>query len=136
MPVISCTLLPGYDAGTEERLVQRLALAARSVIDAPAAGTTSFVTHASTYQRDGRVVRTGGAPHPDASALVREFLERMEQRELDAARQLLAPGFVMHFPGSAPMGRLEELVAWARGRYQRVGKRIEHMDESWGDGVT
>jgi hypothetical protein len=136
MPVISVSLLPGYDEGTEERLVQRLALAARSVIAAPAAGTTSFVMHANTYQRDGRVVRMGGAPHPDASALVRDFLARVEARELDAARQLLAPGFVMRFPGGAPMTRLEELLAWARERYQRVAKRIERIDESWGDGVA
>ena len=136
MPVISVTLLPGYDAATEERLVQRLALAARSVIAAPAAGTTSFVKHASTYQRDGRVVRTGGATHPDASALVRDFLARMQERQLEAARQLLAPGFVMRFPGGAPMTRLEELLGWARTRYQHVAKRIERLDESWGDGLT
>ena len=136
MPVISITLLPGYDAATEERLVRRLALAARSVIDAPAGGTTSFVNHASTYQRDGRVIRTGGAPHPDAGVLVRDFLARMQARELDAARALLAPGFVMHFPGSAPMTRLEELLDWARTRYQRVGKHIERVEESWGDGTT
>ncbi len=136
MPVISITLLPGYDAATEERLVRRLALAARSVIAAPAAGTTSFVNHASTYQRDGRVIRTGGAPHPDASDLVRDFLARMQARELDAARQFLAPGFVMHFPGGAPMTRLEELLDWARTRYQRVGKKFDRIEESWGDGTT
>ena len=41
MPVIAITLLPGYGAETEARLVQRVALAARSVIAAPAAGTAS-----------------------------------------------------------------------------------------------
>jgi hypothetical protein len=136
VPVIAVTLLPGYEPATEERLVQRLALAARSVIAAPAAGTTSFVKHASTYQRDGRVVRTGGAAHPDASALVRDFLARMQDRELEAARRLLAPDFVMQFPGGAPMTRLDELLEWARARYQRVAKRIERVDESWGDGFT
>ena len=55
MPVISITLLPGYSAEAEERLVGRVALAARSVIAAAAAGTTVFVNHAHTYQRDGRV---------------------------------------------------------------------------------
>jgi len=136
MPVISVTLLPVYDAATEARLVQRLALAARSVIAAPAAGTTSYVQHAAAYQRDGRLMGKGGAPHPDASVLVRDFLSRMQDRELDAARQLLAPGFAMHFPGSAPMTRLEELLEWARTRYQRVAKRIERVEESWGDGLT
>jgi phenylpyruvate tautomerase PptA (4-oxalocrotonate tautomerase family) len=48
MPVISITLLPGYSAEAEERLVGRVALAARSVIAAAAAGTTVFVNHAHT----------------------------------------------------------------------------------------
>lgn len=136
MPVIAVTLLPVYDADTEARVIQRVALAARSVIAAPAAGTTSYVLHAASYQRDGRVFGAGGASHPDASALVRDFLARMEDRALDAARQFLAPGFVMHFPGGAALTRLEELLEWAQGRYQRVAKRIERVEESWGDGVT
>ena len=100
MPVIAITLLPGYGAETEARLVQRVALAARSVIAAPAAGTTVMVHHASTYQRDGRVVTAGGAARPDASALVRRFLDHMQARDLTQAQQCLAPGFVMRFPGA------------------------------------
>ena len=38
MPVISVTLLPGYSSEAESRLVQRVAVAARSVIAAAAAG--------------------------------------------------------------------------------------------------
>jgi len=40
MPVIQVTLLPGYSPSAEERIVQRLADAVRSVIAAPASGTT------------------------------------------------------------------------------------------------
>ncbi len=60
MPVVAATLLPVYPAEVEQRLVQRLALATRSVIAAPAAGTTVYVKHASTYLRDGRVFTGGG----------------------------------------------------------------------------
>ena len=60
----------------------------------------------------------------------------MQERDLPAARALLAPGFVMHFPGAAPMHQLEELVAWGRGRYQRVGKVYERFEESWDDEAT
>ena len=136
MPVIDITLLPGYEREVEARLVQRVAQATRSVIAAQPAGTTVYVKHASTYMRDGRVFSGGGAARPDASALVRQFLEHMQARDLPAAEQLLAPGFVMHFPGAAPMSRLEELVAWGRGRYQHVGKTYERFDESWGDVAT
>lgn len=136
MPVISVTLLPGYSPQAEERLVGRLATTARSVIAASAAGTTVFVQHASTYQRDGRVFGAGGAERPDAGALVREFLARMQARELDAARAFLAPGFSMHFPGSGPMHQLEELVQWGRQRYRSVGKTFETVDECWtGEGA-
>ena len=106
------------------------------VIDASPAGTVAFVRHAATYQRDGRVLREGGAARPDASALVRAFLEAMQARDLPVAGRMLAPGFTMTFPGAAPMHRLEELVAWGRGRYQRVGKVFERFDECWGDDAT
>lgn len=133
MPIISITLLPGYSAETEQRLVQRMAQAARSVIAAPAAGTTVFVNHASTYQRDGRLFNAGGPARPDAAASVREFLTLMQSRDLAAAARLLAPDFVMQFPGALPMHRLEQLIDWARGRYQRVGKSFERFDECWAD---
>jgi hypothetical protein len=136
MPVISITLLPGYSAEAEERLVGRVALAARSVITAAAAGTTVFVNHAHTYQRDGRVFSKGGAECANASELVRHFLALMQARELPAASTLLAPDFVMHFPGHTAMHTLGELVNWAKGRYASVAKDCERFDESWADGFT
>ena len=136
MPVVSVTLLPVYPPEVEQRLVQRLARTTRSVIAAPAAGTTVFVNHASTYQRDGRVFTGGGSALADASALARSFLEAMQSRDLAAAQRFLAPSFTMHFPGSGPLPRLEELVEWSRARYKFVGKTFERFEESWGDERT
>ncbi len=136
MPVVSVTLLPVYSPEVEQRLVQRLARTTRSVIAAPAAGTTVFVKHASTYQRDGRVFTEGGDAVPDASALVRSFLEAMQARDLEAAGRFLAPTFTMHFPGSGPLHRLQELVEWSRPRYKYVGKTFERFEESWGEECT
>ena len=136
MPVVSITLLPGYDAETEQRLVHRVAQAARSVIAAPAAGTTVFVTHANTYQRDGRVRITGGPAVPDAVAIVQDFLERMQSHDLDAAAKNLAPGFAMQFPGAATMHRLQDLLPWTAARYLRVAKNYTQIDQCWGDGNT
>ena len=62
MPVVDITLLPGYGPEVEGRLVQRVARATRSVIAAQPAGTVAFVRHASTYQRDNRVMTQGGGP--------------------------------------------------------------------------
>jgi len=136
MPVISVTLLPGYSSEAESRLVQRVALAARSVIAAAPAGTTVFVQHANTYQRDGKVFGSGGPERPDASALVHGFLDRMQQRDLPAAQALLAPDFRMTFPGAPAMQQLDELVQWSRGRYLNVIKDYERFDECWtGDGA-
>ncbi len=136
MPVVTVTLLPGYGTECESRLVQRLGLATRSVIAAQPSGTTVYVQHAATYMRDNRVFTGGGPELPDASALVRQFLETMQARDLAKAREFLAPGFVMTFPGAAPMSELEQLLEWARGRYQSVSKRYERFEECWGDGVT
>jgi hypothetical protein len=136
MPVVSITLLAGYGSATEGRLVERVALATRSVIAAPAAGTTVFVQHASTYMRDARVLTAGGPALPEASGVVREFLERMQARDLAGARERLAPGFEMVVPGGAHMTRLEQLVEWAGARYRSIAKDYERFDECWGDGVT
>jgi hypothetical protein len=136
MPVVSITLLAGYGPETEARLVQRVALATRSVIAAPAAGTTVFVKHAATYLREGRGVSGGGPALPDASALVHDFLESMQARDLAAARAHLAPGFEMVFPGGARMAQLEQLVEFAATRYRSVGKVYERIDECWGEDAT
>lgn len=136
MPVISVTLLPGYSSEAESRLVQRVAIAARSVIAAAPAGTTVFVQQASTYQRDDKVFGSGGSERPDASALVHGFLDRMQQRDLAAAQALLAPDFQMTFPGAPAMQQLEQLVQWSRSRYLRVEKVYARFDECWtGDGA-
>lgn len=136
MPVVSITLLPGYGAETEQRLVQRVARAARSVIAAPAAGTTVFVNHASTYQRDGAVRTAGGPAVPDAAGTVQAFLAHMQARDLDAAAGLLAPDFAMRFPGAAPMHRLQDLLPWAAARYRRVAKTYGPIDQCWQDQAT
>lgn len=136
MPVISITLLPGYRAEAEQRLVSRVALAARSVIAAPDAGTTVFVNHAHTYQRDGQVHLAGGPECTDATALVREFLGLMQARDLPAASRLVSADFVMQFPGHTRMQQLEQLVHWAKDRYQRVAKDYEKFDESWAQDST
>lgn len=133
MPVISITMLPGYSNEVESRLVGRVATAARSVVASPAAGTTVFVNHAQTYQRDGKVLSGGAPARADASQLVHRFLDHMQERDLPAAARLLAPGFTMRFPGSPVMHRLEELVAFSRQRYRSVAKTYERFDESWTD---
>jgi hypothetical protein len=64
-----------------------------------------------------------------ASQRVRDFLAVMERRDLEAAKNFLAPGFVMIFPGDVRMTTLEELIDWSRERYARVGKVYERFDE-------
>ena len=133
MPVISITLLPGYSTEAEAKIVGRVAQAVRSVIAAPAAGTIAFVSHANTCQRDGKVLAAGNAERVDAVELVRRFLDCMQERDLDSAAALLAPGFTMRFPGSQVLHRLEELVEFSRGRYRNVAKTYDRFDASWTD---
>ncbi len=133
MPIVNATLLPGYPSEVEARLVSRLATATRSVIAAPAEGTTVCVSHASTYQRAGEVLSSGAGHRPVAGEIAVAFLRAMEARDLAQARRFLAPGFVMCFPGGREMTRLEELVERSAGRYRSVAKTFERIDEAWTD---
>ncbi len=138
MPVISVTLVSGYAPEAQARLVSHLSAAARSVVPATEAGTTVFVNEASTYRRDGRVL-TGGdgaTALPDASEVVREFLDAVGRRDFEAARRWLAPGFEMVFPGGVTLRDLAELATWASRRYQSVSKHYERLDQAWQGDVT
>jgi len=68
-------------------------------------------------------------PPAEPTALVKSFLELMQQRRLPEAQACLGPGFRMSFPGGAPMHRLEELVQWASGRYRSAAKEYERFDQ-------
>jgi hypothetical protein len=71
--------------------------------------------------------QAGGADLSGADRAM-AFLAAMEARDLAAAGAMLAPGFEMRFPGTGPMRELGELVAWASGRYRRIGKVVEGVE--------
>ena len=76
-------------------------------------------------------------PDAEVTQTVRNFLSAMEQRDLPAAKAMLAPGFVMLFPGGARMTALEELVEWAAQRFRRARKTYERFDVAPGaDGAS
>ena len=76
-------------------------------------------------------------PNTDVTRIVHDFLSAMEQRDLPAAKAMLAPGFVMLFPGGVRMTALEELVAWAAQRYRSARKHYERFDVAPGsDGAS
>ena len=131
MPVVTLTLIEGYDEETRQTLCTRLTDAVQGVIAAPTDGVTVIVHEvaAANYMR-GRVSRKPGAPLKAPSQVVRDFLAAMEARDLARARGFLADGFAMTFPGGATFTRLEDLVAWAAPRYARVAKTYERFDEA------
>jgi hypothetical protein len=65
-----------------------------------------------------------------ASGLVRNYLAAMEDRDLGKASDFLADKFQMTFPGGVVLHTLEELVAWAEGRYRFVSKKYDRFDEA------
>jgi phenylpyruvate tautomerase PptA (4-oxalocrotonate tautomerase family) len=136
MPVVSITLLPGYDQDTQHRMVNRVANAVRSVIITPEAGTTVFINEVSTYRRDGRVFSGARAPQPVASEVVKSFLQAMQERDLQRAQSFLHPDFTMCFPGGVQMRTLPELSAWAQHRYSAIRKNYEQFEESWQGDAT
>ncbi len=131
MPVTQITLLRGYEQEAQQRLVDHVSKAVRSVIPAPEAGTTTFIQEVVAYRRDGRFFDQGNAPLSSATEVVKSFLVAMQARDLAQAQTHLHANFQMVFPGGQTFHRLEELVAWAITRYQRVEKTFTHFDESW-----
>lgn len=136
MPVVSITLLPGYDPATQHRMVNRVAQAVRSVIATAEAGTTVFINEVSTYRRDGQVFSGGRAPHPVASEVVQSFLEAMQNRDMTAAQTLLHTDFRMCFPGGVVMHSLQDMLSWAQQRYAQIAKHYERFEESWQGDAT
>jgi phenylpyruvate tautomerase PptA (4-oxalocrotonate tautomerase family) len=138
MPVVTVTLIEGYDAGVREALMRRLTQAVRATIAAPLEGTTIVVNEVApaSYMRGGVAARTPGGAVPDAAGIVRGFLAAMEARDLDRAAGYLAPGFTMTFPGGARFTALADLVAWAKSRYRFVRKTVDGFDEAPCDDAT
>lgn len=132
MPVIQVSLLKGYDLPTREALGASLTAAVQQVIAAPPEAIVVCLNELDTgnYYRGG-IARQGGQAQTDPAATVQEFLMAMQDRDLAKAKSFLAPEFVMTFPGDVSLTKLEDLVAWAKGRYQFVKKAFESFDATW-----
>lgn len=131
MPVTQITLLKGYEREVQQRLVDHVSKAVRSVIPAPEAGTTTFIQEVVAYRRDGRFFDQGNVALRSATEVVKSFLAAMQARDLAQAQTHLHANFQMVFPSGQTFRHLEELVAWGATRYQRVEKTFEQIDESW-----
>lgn len=132
MPVINVSLLKGYDLPTRQALGTSLTAAVQQVIAAPAEAIVVCINELDTgnYYRGG-LARQGGQSQTDPATVVQDFLLAMQDRDLQRARSFLAPEFEMTFPGGVQLDKLEDLVTWAKGRYQFVKKRFESFDTSW-----
>ncbi len=129
MPIVTVTVLEGYDPATRTRLGKQVTDAVRAVVDAPPEAVTVIIDEVAreNYLRGGEH-RTPGPPLPEPAQIVHNFLAAMEARDLDRAKGYLADGFEMVFPGDARMTTLEELVAFAGPRYRFVKKTYERFD--------
>lgn len=62
--------------------------------------------------------------HPSIM-IARSFLDLMEERRIDEARALLAPGFLAVFPGDRRYTTLEDFVESSKHRYRDVRKSYD-----------
>ncbi|MBB4287464.1 nuclear transport factor 2 family protein [Roseospira goensis] len=130
MPTLQVSLIRGYSGPVRQRLCRRLTAATTAVLGAAPEAVTVFLHEVDPdgYARGGHARTPAAAPEQTPEEVVTAFLAAMEARDLETAATHLADGFVMTFPGSGPMTRLDELVAWARGRYRFVRKTFEAVD--------
>jgi len=146
MPVVQVNLIAGYDEKTRISMADRLTRAIRATIAAPVESITVFLNEVApaAYMRGHRSAASPrqsgssttqhiqpGAPVPDAQMCVRSFLDAMGARDLDAARQWLAPEFAMEFPGPVRFRELEELIEWSKPRYRQIVKTYERFESVW-----
>lgn len=129
MPVIRVTLIEGYDEAVRDRLIEGYSAVTRTVLEAIPDGITVAIEEVkqSNYRR-GNQRKSPKAPPPAPEQIVRDFLGAMERRDLPTAKAMLSPDFSMTFPGGASFAKLEELIDWAKPRYQRVGKVYDRFD--------
>ncbi|MCU0759867.1 MAG: nuclear transport factor 2 family protein [Steroidobacteraceae bacterium] len=78
----------------------------------------------------GIVIGAGRTERAVALDVVRDFLDALGRRDLDAARALLAPGFVMTVSGNHQFRRLEDFVAFSAGRNGPVRKSVDGLEAS------
>ena len=131
MPVITVTLIEGYDAATRRRLSERLTDAVLATISAPVEGVTVIINEVApaSYMR-GRTAKTPGpAPAPPAEVCL-AFLDAFGRRDLDAAAALTGGDFTMTFPGGMRFTGFRELLDWAAPRYRCIAKTIERVEEA------
>jgi hypothetical protein len=64
-----------------------------------------------------------------AQKIIETFLRTLERRDIEGARALTAPSFVMIFPGGRRFTSLEDLVAWSGSRSRKTRKVIERFDK-------
>ena len=140
MPIVRTTLIRGYDEAVRRRLSERLTDAVTATLAAPAEATTVVIEEVEPagYMR-GRAAKRPGAARALASERALAFLAAMEKRDLGAARNHLAEGFEMVFPGKTNgtrMTALEDLIAFSAERYRFVKKTIAAVDEAFGKDGT
>lgn len=135
MPVLELHLIEGYTAQDKRRLGEGLTDAVRAVIPAQPEGIVVMIHEMKpdAYYR-GRDTKAPAPALPDPAKVVMTYLSAMEERDLDQAQDLLGDGFVMQFPGAAPMTQLSELIDWAAPRYRFVKKSYDGVDTMQGDG--
>lgn len=129
MPMIECTLIKGYDKNTRQLLAERVTDAAAATIGAhpDLVIVTIKEVDGENYMR-GRINRNPAPAPTHPEAIVKTFLNAMENRDLDTAKTLLGDGFEMTFPGGNKYSTIEELVDWAKTRYQKIGKTFDGFD--------
>lgn len=135
MPVVRVLLIKGYAEEVRRRLGQAVTDAVRLVIDAPkdAIIVATEEVLPENYMRGGETRRPGAAVVEPVS-VVKDFLEALEARDLDAARRHLSPQAEMVFPSGVVFKDLDGLVVWGRERYRKISKTIEGFDVSAGEG--
>lgn len=136
-PVLLSVLQGRLEQIADEMDATRLTDAAMSSITAVPEAVTIAIheVEPAGYMRGRQSKIPGPAATPPAQ-LACDYLDAMEERTIDRAREFLTDEFQMTVPGGHIFTDLEEFVEWSRPRYRSIKKSYDAIDEAFGEHGT
>ncbi len=122
MPMLHVKLTSVYSAALTERLKETFSAV---IIGITGLKPSAFTIKVDVSESDEDLVAA------DPTILVRDYLNAMQQRQLEKAQSYIDENFIITFPGSGELTSLHQVVEWSKGRYRFVKKALGSINVAY-----
>lgn len=127
--MLQIKLPAGYNSALKKNIKPGMATVLSRLANVPVEVALSWIQECHLAEgKQGDAYHAPLMAAADPAALIADYLQTMQLRQLERAQHFLAPNFVMTFPGSGEMTSLEQLLKWAQRRYRHVQKTISSIN--------